>query len=270
MDINFGLTADDYAKYRAGFPDAFFDRIFAEGHVKPNASLLDLGTGTGTLARGFAARGCRVTGLDRSEQMIAQAKELSQQQGLDVDFRVATAEETGLPDSSFDIVTAGQCWHWFDRPKAAQEVKRVLRPSGTIIIAHFDWIPLTGNIVDLTEKLVIKFNPPWVKFAGGFGMYPQWLRDLGEAGFEKIITFSFDMDAPYTADAWRGRIRASSGVAASMSAEEVSRFDSELKQLLEEQLQAGAGSARVELVRKDAVLPVPHRVFAVVAQSPSV
>ena len=92
-------------------------------------------------------------------------------------------------------------------------------------------------------------------------MYPQWLRDLGEAGFEEIKTFSFDMDAPYTADAWRGRMRASSGVAASLSGEEVGRFDSELKQLLEEKFQVGAGS--------DAVLPVPHRVFAVIAQSPS-
>ena len=261
MDVNFGLTANDYAKYRAGFPDAFFDCVFADGYVKPNVSLLDIGTGTGTLARGFAARGCHVAGVDRSEQMIEQAKELSVVQGLEVDFRVATAEDTGLPDSAFDIVTAGQCWHWFDRPKAAQEVKRLLKPNGTIIIAHFDWLPLKDNIVDLTEKLVIKFNPPWAKFAGGFGMYPQWLRDLGEAGFENIVTFSFDMDVPYTADAWRGRMRASSGVAASLSDEDVSRFDFELKQLLEEKYQAPA--------RSETVLKVPHRIFAVIARCPS-
>jgi len=260
MDVNFGLTADDYAKFRAGFPDAFFDRVFDDGYINPNASLLDIGTGTGTLARGFADRGCRVTGIDRSEQMIAMAKEMSQSQGLDVDFRVATAEETGLPNASFDIVTAGQCWHWFDRPRAAGEVKRVLKPNGTIIIAHFDWLPLKNNIVDLTEKLVIKFNPPWEKFAGGLGVYPQWLRDLGEAGFENIVTFSFDMDVPYTADAWRGRMRASAGVAASLSDEDVIRFDSELGQLLEEKYHASVGS--------DALLSIPHRIFAVIAKSP--
>ena len=75
-------------------------------------------------------------------------------------------------------------------------------------------------------------------------MYPQWLRDLGEADFEDIVTFSFDMDAPYTADAWRGRMRASSGVAASLSDEEVSRFDSELGQLLEEKYQVEARGAK--------------------------
>jgi len=260
MDINFGLTADDYATYRAGFPDAFFDRVFAEEYVNVNASLLDLGTGTGTLAHGFAARGCRVTGIDRSEQMIEQARKLSQKQGLDIVFQVATAEETGLPDASFDIVTAGQCWHWFERPKAAMEIKRILKPNGTIIIAHFDWIPISGNVVDLTEQLIIKHNPNWM-FGGGTGIYPQWPRDLGEAGFENIVTFSFDMDVPYTADTWRGRIRASAGVGASLSPEDVSRFDSEMKGMLEEKFQAPAGS--------EAVLPVPHRIFAVIAYSPS-
>ena len=261
MDINFGLTADDYAAYRAGFPDAFFDRVFADGYVTTNASLLDLGTGTGTLARGFAVRGCRVTGMDRSEQMIEQVREISKQQKLEIDFRVAPAEETGLPDASFDIVTAGQCWHWFDRPKAAGEVKRILKPNGTVIIAHFDWIPVLENICALTEALILKYNPGWKKFADGIGIYPQWLRDLGEAGFENIVTFSFDMDVPYTADAWRGRIRASSGVGASLPPEDVSRFDFEMKQMLEEKFQTA--------VSGEAVLPVPHRIFAVIAQSAS-
>jgi len=261
MNVNFGLTADDYAKYRAGFPDAFFDRALAEGAVKAGASLVDLGTGTGVLARGFALRGCRVIGIDPSAQMMEQAKELDKQVGVEVEYRVAKAEETGLQDSSVDIVTAGQCWHWFDRPKAAREVKRVLKPKGFVIIAHFDWIPLTDNVVELTEKLINKHNPNWT-FGGGLGMYPQWLRDLGEAGFADIRTFSFDVDAPYSHQAWRGRIRASAGVGASLSPELVERFDSELKQLLEERFQAPAGS--------DAVLQIPHRVFAVIAQKPAI
>jgi SAM-dependent methyltransferase len=259
MNINFGLTAGDYAKYRAGFPDVFFDRIFSDGFAKAGASLLDLGTGTGTLARGFALRGCRVIGIDPSTEMVGQAKELDTLAGVNIEYRVAKAEATGLPDSCFDIVTAGQCWHWFDRSKAAQEVKRILKPNGTIIIAHFDWLPLRGNVVDRTEKLILKHNPNWAG-AGGLGMYPQWLRDLGEAGFLHIQTFSFDVDVLYTPEAWRGRIRASAGVGASLSPEQVDRFDAELKQMLDGENQAS--------VKSDAVLHLPHRVFAVTAQSP--
>ncbi len=261
MNVNFGLTADDYAKHRAGFPDAFFNRIYADGFVKAGASLLDLGTGTGTLARGFALRGCRVTGIDPAAEMLEQAKEIDRQVGVDVEYRVAKAEATGFPDSAFDVVTAGQCWHWFDRPKAAQEVQRILKPNGTLIIAHFDWLPLTGNVVELTEQLILKHNPHW-KFGGGLGMYPQWLRDLGEADFANIRSFSFDVDVPYTPKAWRGRIRASAGVGASLAPEQVARFDSELKQMLEALNQPSAES--------EAVLFIPHRVFAVTAQSPQI
>ena len=254
MNIDFGLTSNDYAKYRAGFPDVFFERVFADGFVKAGDSLADLGTGTGTLARGFALRGCHVIGVDPSVQMLEQAKSLDKQIGIEVEYRVAKAEETGLPDSSMDIVTAGQCWHWFDRPKAALETKRILKPNGRIIIAHFDWIPLTGNVVDLTEQLINKHNPKWL-YGGGTGMYPQWLRDLAEAGFTDIQTFSFDMDVPYSSEAWRGRIRASAGVGASLSPMQVEKFDAELKQLLE---------ARFHALDKD-VLQVPHRVFAIIA-----
>ncbi|WKZ37320.1 MAG: class I SAM-dependent methyltransferase [Anaerolineales bacterium] len=256
MNVNFGMTADDYAKYRAGFPDEFFERVFSDGIAKIGDALVDLGTGTGTLARGFAARGCNVTGVDISVPLLEQAKDLCLQEDVEVEFRFAKAEETGLPDSSFDVVSAGQCWHWFDRPRAAGEAMRLLKPRGRVLIAHFDWLPLEGNVADGTEKLVQKYNPAWYeRFGNKTGIHPDWFRDLGEAGFENILSFSFDLDVPYTPDAWRGRIRASSGVGASLSDEDIGRFDSELKSLLERFEQAAAGT--------HAILKIPHRVFAV-------
>jgi len=230
--------------------------------IRSGDFLVDLGTGTGTLARGFALHGCKVIGLDISTSMLEQANQISRQAGLSIEFREAKAENTGLPDSTFDVVSAGQCWHWFDSLRAAQEVKRILKPNGRVLIAHFDWLPLTNNVVDITEKLIRKFNPNWYEgFGNKFGMYPQWCRDLGEAGFLEIQTFSFDVDIPYTTEDWRGRIRASSGVGASLSDEEVGRFDSELKSLLEKFEQVSD--------RRDAdghpVLLIPHRVFAVCA-----
>jgi len=265
MNVNFGLTADDYARYRAGFPDEFFERVFHDGIVKIGDALVDLGTGTGTLARGFAARGCNVTGVDISAQLLEQAKDLCIQENVEVEFRFAKAEETGLPDASFDVAAAGQCWHWFDRPLAAREALRLLKPEGRALIAHFDWLPLEGNVVDATEKLIEQYNPDWyVKFGNKTGVYPDWFRDLGEAGFVELQSFTFDMGVPYAPDAWRGRIRASSGVGASLPDEDVAKFDLELKSLLDgfEQVsvksEAGAHYA----------LMIPHRVFVVHAQKP--
>jgi len=251
MRIDFGLTADDYARHRAGFPDSFFERLAAQGIGVAGQTLVDLGTGTGTLARGFARRGCRVVGLDPAAPMIAQARQLGERAGLTVEYRQATAEATGLPDAFADVVTAGQCWHWFDGPAAAREARRILHPGSAAVIAHFDWVPLAGNVVAATEELILKHNPAW-RLGGGSGLYPRWLRDLAEAGFHDLSTFSYDLFVPYTHDDWRGRIRASAGVGASLPLGRVAAFDAELAALL---------AARFH----EPVLQVHHRVWAVLA-----
>lgn len=254
MHIDFGKTAHDYGRYRAGFPEELFTRLARFGVGAPDQCVLDLGTGTGALARGFARRGCTVTGLDPSIPLTGEAKRLDQEAGVTIQYVIAKAEQTGLPTASFDVVTAGQCWHWFDRPKAAQEVRRLLVSHGQFVIAHFDWIPLPGNVVEATEKLIEQHNPEW-KLSGGRGMYPRWLTDVAVAGFQNIETFSFDVFTSYSHEAWRGRIRASAGVAASLSPEQVARFDADLQTLLQERFPQDP-------------LAVHHRVFAIVCQSP--
>jgi hypothetical protein len=89
---------------------------------------------------------------------------------------------------------------------------------------------------------------------GGSGIYPQWLQDLIEAGFTGIETFSFDLPVYYSHEAWRGRIRASAGVKASLSPEETVRFDSELSQVLLKDF-------------PEDPLAIPHRVWAVTARN---
>jgi SAM-dependent methyltransferase len=249
---DFGRTADDYRRYRAGFPDSLFDRLQAFEIGLPRQSVVDLGTGTGTLARGFALRGCRVIGIDPAETMLEQARELDREAGVAVDYRIGRAEQTGLPAASIDVACAGQCWHWFDRAAAANEVRRLLGENGKILIVHFDWIPLAGNVVEETERLMEAHNPAW-KFGGGTGMYPWWLADLSAAGFADIETFTYDVDVAYSPQAWRGRVRASAAIAASLEPAQVVAFDVELAALLGERFP------------QDPLL-VPHRVFAVVGK----
>ncbi|MDF2766853.1 MAG: putative methyltransferase, partial [Rhodospirillales bacterium] len=80
--IDFGRTAEDFATHRAGFPEALFDRLAALGMRMEGAAVLDLGTGTGTLARGFARRGARVTGLDPAAPLLEQARKLDEKAGV--------------------------------------------------------------------------------------------------------------------------------------------------------------------------------------------
>jgi len=254
MHVDFGRTAADYARHRAGFPEQLFERLAARGIGRTGQRVLDLGSGTGSLARGFARRGARVTALDISGDLLARARALAVEEGVEIETLQAPAEDSGLPAASFEAVSAGQCWHWFDRPRAAAEARRLLVPGGRLAICHFDWLPRPGNVVSATEAMIEAHNPAWT-FGGGDGRYPAWTADAADAGFEGIETFSFDVQVPYGHEDWRGRIRASAGVGGSLAPEAVAGFDAALAALL-------AAEFPVE------PLQIPHRCFAMIANAP--
>jgi SAM-dependent methyltransferase len=184
--------------------------------------------------------------------MLTQARELDQENGVVVRYLCARAEASGLPDNTFDVITAGQCWHWFERGRVASECFRLLRGGGCVLIGHFDWLPLPGSVVEATEALIRKHNPRW-QLGGGTGVYPAWFADLAGAGFVGLESLSFDLDQPYSHEAWRGRIRASAGIAASLAEDAVTRFDEDHAALLGEHF-------------PEQPLRVPHRVFALVGR----
>jgi SAM-dependent methyltransferase len=103
--------------------------------------VLDLGSGLGEAAVFFALRGARVTVCDLSSGMLAVASRVASYHGVDVTLHRAPAEETGLPDASFDVVYAGNALHHVDTERALDEIKRVLVPGGLFV----SWDPLAHN-----------------------------------------------------------------------------------------------------------------------------
>jgi SAM-dependent methyltransferase len=250
--VDFGRTARDYAMYRTAFPSALFTRLAAMGIGLASHRIVDLGTGTGALARGFAAEGCLVTGVDIAPELLEEARPQDAALGLEVTYRVASAEDTGLPAQAWDVVSAGQCWHWLDRERALAETRRLLVVGGALAICYRDYQVLPGNVCEASEDLVLTYHPDW-PLAGGVDGHPEWAAELTAAGFEDVETFSFDMFAPFTHEAWRGRMRSSNGVGASLSSAEVAAFDADLARLLRERFP------------KEPLL-VPHRIWALVGR----
>ena len=228
---DFGRAAGDYVRHRAGFPDWFFDRLTALGVEFKGRRALDLGTGTGLLARALAERGALVTGIDISPGMIEAARAIEAGAHPSIAYKLAPAEATGEPDGAFDLVSAATCWHWFDRPRVAGEAMRVLAPGGALIVCSLDWLPLPGNLVGASEALVQKHNPAW-SMGGGDGLKPNYVRDLREAGFENAQCFGADCRIAYSHEGWKGRMRASAGVGASLDDKGVAAFDADLGRLI--------------------------------------
>lgn len=229
--IDWGKTSADYAAHRPGPPEELYDRLAALGIGRAGQRILDLGTGTGVVARALARRGAKVAGTDIAAGQVAAARRLAAEEGLEIDFRVAPAEAPPFADGSFDAVTANQCFFYFDKAPTLAALRRILVPGGRLVTSHFNWQPRIDRIVAETEALILKYTPSW-QGAGETGVIevmPEWVpKDVVLEGF-----FWFDVDVPFTRETWRGRIRASRGVGAVMTAEEVAVFDSEHAALLD-------------------------------------
>jgi len=229
--IDWGSTSRDYAQYRSGPPDQLYAALQAFGIGLPGQRILDLGTGTGIVARALATRGAIVSGIDVSRAQVEEAQRLAASDGLTIDFRVAPAEEPPFGERKFEAATANQCFLYFDRMRVIAELRRVLMPGGRLVISHYNWLPLSDPIAAASEALVLRFNPNWqaVGFDGNVRAAPDWLpADMTVEAF-----FWFDTDVPFTRESWRGRIRASRGIGASLSNEEVRTFDAEHAKMLD-------------------------------------
>jgi SAM-dependent methyltransferase len=229
--FDWSRTSADYARWRSGPPRSFYDRLAAAGIGLPGQRLLDLGTGTGLLAREFARRGAQVVGVDLAAEQIAAAREAAAGEALPVEFRVAPAEDTGLPAASFDAITANQCWMYFDAPRATVEVRRLLAPGGLLCVSHFNWLPRPSEIARATEAVVLRFNPTWsgADWEAQAPPRPSWTPP----DWIVVAMFEYDEPIPFTRESWRGRMRACRGVGASLSPEDVQRFDEALAELLD-------------------------------------
>lgn len=119
---------ESYRRYRPGYPPAIVDLLRRECRLSPNATIADVAAGTGLLTEIFLAAGFTVTAIEPNDEMRAACAEL---EGTYPDLRcvAGSAESTGLPDHSIDLITVAQAMHWFDLGRTRAEFARILRLS---------------------------------------------------------------------------------------------------------------------------------------------
>ena len=130
----FSNRADNYVKYRPGYPEASFDFLQSDLNLHPGSTIVDIGSGTGLFSEPFLARGFSVTGIEPNDEMRRAAEHrLAGYKGFT--SIATTAEDTGLEPSSVDLITIAQTFHWLDAELTRRECLRILKPGGKVVIA---------------------------------------------------------------------------------------------------------------------------------------
>lgn len=177
---HFSQRAALYATYRPRYPAALFE--YLAGLTPAHEVALDCGTGNGQAAVELAKHFTRVVATDPSSAQISNATPAE-----NVEYRVARAEQSGLPARSVDLVSSAQALHWFDAASFFAETTRVLKPTGAIAVwGYGDPILETPRL----QNLLHEFN------RGKLESYWSAERQLLLDGYRTIAFPFVEMEAP--------------------------------------------------------------------------
>ncbi len=227
--FDFGKISKDYAKYRDIYPPIFYEKIAELGLCLNSQTVLDIGTGTGVLPRNMYSYGAKWVGTDISENQIEQARILSAKK--DIDYYVTPAEALNFPNSSFDVITACQCYWYFQHEQTAPLFYNLLKNNGHLLFLRMDWLPFEDEIAKLSENLVLKYNPTWS--GAGNVMKPIDIPDCYLQYFEVVHHDEYKVCVPFTRDTWHGRMKSCRGIGASLSTAEIEKWEQEHIAMLE-------------------------------------
>lgn len=226
--FDWGRTSSDYAKYRDIYPHLFYDKIISRQLCITGQNVLDLGTGTGVMPRNLYRYGAKWTAIDISDEQIEQAKRLSE--GMDINYYAISAENIPFPDESFDVITACQCFWYFDHKQVMPHLLRILKHGGTLLVLYMAWLPYEDEIAGASEELVLKYNPKWT--GAGETMHPIDIPDCYRNHFDVVYHDEYLLEVPFSRESWHGRMKACRGIGASLTNDQIAMWEHEHKELL--------------------------------------
>lgn len=154
---HFSKHAADYAKFRPRYPQEMFRFL---GTIAPSKKLAwDCATGNGQAAVELANVFERVIATDASEKQIANAEKRER-----VEYRVASAEESGMESESVDLIIVAQALHWLDHSRFYPEVRRVLKTNGVFAASAYKFFHIAPQIDEIVNERYYKtvVGPFWL------------------------------------------------------------------------------------------------------------
>jgi SAM-dependent methyltransferase len=204
----FGNAAREYELGRPGWPQELLDRVIAELGLAADAVVLDLGAGTGKLTRALVPRFSRVLAVEPDDAM----RDVLEDVVTGAEALSGRAEAIPLGDAEVHAVFSGEAFHWFATDESVDEIIRVLRPRGALVIL---WnIPIEFDDMGDEAEAVIEAaferggQPGLPRVLSG-----QWRSPLERAPFEELREAELERDVVSSRDEWIANLLSVSSIA---------------------------------------------------------
>jgi SAM-dependent methyltransferase len=202
---SFGHDAAQYDRARPSYPSELFDDLLPD----KRCTVVDVGCGTGIVARLLLERGCSVIGVEPDARMA----DVAQGHGLSVE--VSTFEEWDSQGRTFDVLTAGQSWHWVNPTLGSEKAASVLRSGGRFGV-FWNGLRHDPAVTRGFERIYSRIAPHLLVDSVALGTArPSGNPD--EPAFAAVGTFtrlerrSYSWERSYTTSAWLDELPTHSG-----------------------------------------------------------
>lgn len=206
---SFGADAARYDRARPRYPDALIERIVGDSH---RPEVLDVGCGTGIVARQLQAAGCRVLGVEPDDRMAEFAR------GSGVEVEVAKLKDWDSAGRTFGAVVAGQTWHWIDPVAGATKAAEVLRPGGLLAVFWNvpQFPPDLGEAISAVYRQALPDLPYMHNVGTGPAGFARFLPPMTDGikafgFFEDPVEWRFGWQRAYTKEEWLDAVPTEAG-----------------------------------------------------------
>jgi ubiquinone/menaquinone biosynthesis C-methylase UbiE len=226
----FGRAAREYELGRPEWPEELIDHVVDDLGIGTDATVLDLGAGTGKLTRALVRRFARVVAVEPDASMRAVLEEVVP----DAEAVAGSAAAIPLAPSAVDAVFSAEAFHWFAGDETVAEISRVLKPGGGLVIFwNLEWgalEPPIGEAADavLDEAFARGGAPGIGKVLSGI-----WREPLARSAFEPLREAEHQRTVTLDREQWVARMLSVSSIAAQAD-EERAALAARLRELVPE------------------------------------